>query len=66
MRLIIEISNRLCYLQINMIETRKCYKRFSYNFLLCILSRKNDSVIGMPENVASRRILAKLAASVFH
>ena len=29
-------------------------------------SRKNDSVIGMPENIASRRILTKLAASVFH
>ena len=27
---------------------------------------QNDSVNGMPENVASRRILNKMAASVFH
>ena len=31
-----------------------------------IRSRKNDSVTGMPENVASRRILTKMAASVVH
>ena len=27
---------------------------------------QNDSVSGMPENVASRRILTKMAASEFH
>ena len=27
---------------------------------------KNEAVIGMPENVASRRILTKMAASLFH
>ena len=30
-------------------EQKKCYKRFSYEFSLCIRSRKNDSVNGMPE-----------------
>ena len=29
---------------------------FRIHFLQCIRSRKNDSVNGMPENVASRRI----------
>ena len=33
---------------------------------LCIRSRKTDSVSEMPENVASRHILSKMAASVFH
>ena len=31
-----------------------------------IVHAKNDSVIGMPENLASSRILTKMAASVFH
>ena len=47
-------------------DQKKCYKRFSYEFSLYIRSRKNDSVNGMPENVASRRILTKMTASVFH
>ena len=47
-------------------DQKKCYKCFSYKFSLCIRSRKTDSVNGMPENVASRRILTKLAASVFY
>ena len=47
-------------------DQKKCYKRFLYEFLLCIRSRKNDSVCGMPEKVASRRILTKMTASVFH
>ena len=34
-------------------DQKKCYKLFSYEFSLCICSRKNDSVSGMPENVAS-------------
>ena len=45
---------------------KKCYKWFSYKFALCICSRKKDSVNGMPENVAPRRILTKMAASVSH
>ena len=40
-------------------DQKKCNKRFSYTFSLCNRSRKNDSVIGIPENVASRRILTK-------
>ena len=47
-------------------DQKKCYKWFSYEFSLCIRSRKNGSVNGMPENVASRRILTKMTASVFH
>ena len=47
-------------------DQKKCHKRFSYEFSLCIRSRKNDSVNGMPEKVASRRILTKMTASVFH
>ena len=47
-------------------DLKKCYKRFSYTFSLCNRSRKNDSVIGISENIASRRILTKMAASVFH
>ena len=46
-------------------QKKKCYKSFSYKFSLCIRSRKNDSVNGIPENVASRRILTKMSASVF-
>ena len=38
---------------------------FVYIFL-CICSRKTTLFNGMPENVASRRILTKMAASVFH
>ena len=45
---------------------KKCCKLFSYTFSLCNRNRKNDYVNGMPENVASRRILTKIAASVFH
>ena len=47
-------------------DHKKYYKRFLYEFSLCIRSRKNDSVNGMPEKVASRRILTKMTASVFH
>ena len=47
-------------------DQKKCYKRFLYEFSLCFCSRKNDSVNGMPEKVASRRILTKMTASVFH
>ena len=47
-------------------DQKNCYKWFSHKFSLCISSHKNDSVKGMSENVASRRILTKMAASVFH
>ena len=47
-------------------DQKKCYKRFSLKFSLCIRSRKNDPVNRMQEIVASRRILTKMAASVFH
>ena len=47
-------------------DQKKYYKQFSYTFLLCYRPRKNDTVIEMPENVASRRILTKMAASLFH
>ena len=30
-------------------DQKKCFKRFSYEFSLCIRSRKNDFVNGMPE-----------------
>ena len=42
-------------------DQKKCY----YSFSLCIRSRKNDSVNGMTENVASRRTFTKMTASVF-
>ena len=48
--------------QKKMLHVQMIFEKFS----LCIRSRKNDSVNGMPENVASRRILTKMAASVFH
>ena len=46
-------------------DPKKCNKRFSYKCSLCISLRKNDSVNGIPENVASRSILTKMVASVF-
>ena len=39
---------------------------FPINFRHVFVHTKNDSVNGMPENVASRRILTEMAASVFH
>ena len=47
-------------------DQKKCYKPFSYKFSQCIRSHKNDSISGMPENAASRSILTKMAASLFH
>ena len=47
-------------------DQKKCYKWFSYTFSECNRSRKNNYVIGMPENVASRRILTKMVASLFY
>ena len=45
---------------------KKMLQIISYKFSICIRSHKNDSVNGIPENVAPRRILTKMAASVFH
>ena len=42
------------------------YLLFSYRFFICIRLRKNDAVNGTPENVASGRILTKMAASELH
>ena len=47
-------------------DKKKCYKGFLYTFSLCNRSRKNDFVNGMPENIASRRILTEMEASVFN
>ena len=48
-------------------DQTKCNKLFSYKLSLCNCSRKTDSVIRMPENVASRRIFfIKMAAPVFN
>ena len=47
-------------------QKKKVTKDFRINFLYVFVHAKNDSVSGMPENVASRRILTKMTASVFH
>ena len=47
-------------------EHRSDQKNVTNDFRMNFCSRKNDSVNAMPENVASRRILTKMAASVFH
>ena len=47
-------------------DQKKMLQMILYKFSLCICSHKNDSVNGIPENVASRRIFTKMAASVFH
>ena len=39
---------------------------FVFIFAMYSFTQKNDSVNGMSENVALRRILTKMAASVFH
>ena len=39
---------------------------FRIHFSYAIVHAKRLIVIGLPENVASRRILTKMAASVFH
>ena len=39
---------------------------FHINFRNAFVYAKHNSVNGMPENVALRRILTKMAASVFH
>ena len=67
MRLNIEISKSAVLLtKEHKSDQKKIMQMISYKFSLCIGSRKNDSVSGMLENVASRRILTKMAASVFH
>ena len=47
-------------------EQKNMLQMILYTLSLCIRSRKIDSVSGIPENVASRRILFKMTASVFH
>ena len=67
MRLNMEISKSAILLaNEHQSDQKKNYKGFLYKFPLCIRSRKNDTVNGIPENVASWRILTKKAASVFH
>ena len=39
---------------------------FRIDFRYVFVIAKNGAVIGMPKNVASGRILIKMAASVFH
>ena len=39
---------------------------FRMSFCYVFVHAKNDSVNGMPENVASLRIFTKMIASVFH
>ena len=48
-------------------DQRKCYKNdFRMSFCYVFVHAKNDSVNGMPENVASMRIFTKMTASVCH
>ena len=57
----------LYYLQMYIKATRKnVTNNFLFKFSPSIRSHKNDTVNEMPENVALRRILTKMAASVFH
>ena len=67
MRLNIEISKSALLLATeHQSNQKKNYKLFSYRFSLCIRLHNNDAVSGKPENVASGRIIAEMAASVFH
>ena len=67
MRLNLEISkSAVLFANEHQSDQKKRDKLFSYTFLLCICSCKKDAVIGMPENVASGKILTKMAASVFY
>ena len=67
MRFNIEISKSAVLLATeHQSDQKKKYKLFSYRFSLCIRLRNNGAVSGMPENVASGKILTTMAASVFH
>ena len=46
-------------------DQKNYYKQFSYTFLQCNRSRKNDYFHWTPENVAFRRILTELAVLFF-
>ena len=62
-----KFQNGLCYLQMNIEVTRKnVTNSFRMNFRYVFVHAKNDSVNGMPENVAPRRLLTKMTVSVFH
>ena len=47
-------------------DQKKVENDFCIDFRYEFVHAKNDAVNGMPENVASGRILTKMAASVFH
>ena len=47
-------------------EHQSDQKKNVTNDFRIIFRRKNDYISGMPENVASSRILTKMPASVFH
>ena len=62
-----KFQNRLYYLQMNIKATRKILQIIvCINFCYVFVHAKQDSINGMPENEASRWILTKMAASVFH
>ena len=66
MRLNIEISKSAVLLANDIKVTRKNVTNdFRIDFRYVFIHAKM-TVIGMPENVASRRILTKTSASVFH
>ena len=61
-----EIQNWLYSLQMNIKATRENDKMiFVYIFAMYLFTQK-DSINGMPENIASRKILTKMEASIFH
>ena len=47
-------------------QTKNDTNGFRINFRYVFVHAKNDSANGMPENVASKRILTKMAAPIFH
>ena len=62
-----KFQNRLYYLQMNIEATRKNVTNdFHMNFRYVFVHAKTTPVNGMPENEASRRILTKMTASIFH
>ena len=62
-----EMVNWLHYLHMSIEATRENVTNdFRMSFCYVFVHAKNDSVNGMPENVASMRIFTKMTASVFH
>ena len=67
MRLNIEISKSAVLLAKNIKAARKKMLQMIFVVIFAIyLFTQNDSVNGMSENVAPRRVLTKMAALVFH